>query len=171
MSAGRRLLLVPIGLTLAIPAGGMFLIAASVVEPSARAFLGDLSLSGILSLLLDIGEGQGLESFGIFLFGTMLLVSSLLIAPLVLVVVLGEALRLRSYVWYSGFCGALTASVPWAIRAGRGEGLQAAASEAAQSAELRITLLLFLTGVVSGFVYWLVAGRSAGPEDPAPADS
>lgn len=162
MSAGRRLLLLPIGLTLAIPAGALFLIVGALVEPSARVFLGSVSLSGLLALLFDVTEGQDLEVFGVFLFRMMLLVSMLLIGPLMLVVIMGEMLRLRSYVWYSGLCGTITAAVPWLLRAGQGGAMPGATQNAAQVAELRITLLLFLTGVTSGFVYWLVAGRSAG---------
>ena len=169
MSAGRRLLLVPIGLTLAIPSGALFLMIGGVLEPSARAFLGNLSLSGLLALLLDVTEEQNLEAFGVFLFSTMMLVSMLLIAPLVLVVLAGEILRLRSYVWYSGMCGVLTGAVPWLLRAGQSGEMTVSSTDPAQIAELRITLLLFLTGVVSGFVYWLVAGRSAGPGHAPPA--
>lgn len=167
MSVGRRFLLVPIGLTLAIPAGAMFLAVGAVLEPAARAFLGNVSLSGLLALLFDVSDGQELEAFGIFLFRLMLLVSMLLIAPLMLVVLIGEVLRLRSYVWYSGACGVTTALVPWLLRAGQGSAMSDTVTDPAQVAELRITLLLFLTGVVSGFVYWLVAGRSAGTDAAA----
>lgn len=166
MSAARRLVLVPIGLLLAIPAGAMFLMAGALAEPAARELAGTLSFSGFTALLLDFGEDHAFEALGVLVFGTMLLVSVLLIAPLTFVVLLGELLQVRTYVWYAGACGALTASIPWLLRGG--PLTTHSASAPAQAAELRITLLLFLTGVVSGFVYWLVAGRTAGPERTGP---
>lgn len=164
-----RFLLVPIGLMLAIPTGAVFLMIGSILEPSARGLLGDLSLSGMLALMVDLAEGESLEAAGALVFGAILLLSMLLIAPIVCVALAGELLRLRSYVWYAGMCGLLTAAVPWLLRAGRSGELPGVPTDPAQVAELRITLLLFLTGVASGFVYWLIAGRGAGPRETAPA--
>jgi hypothetical protein len=53
-------------------------------------------------------------------------------------------------------CGLLTAALPWL---GRG----AARLGSAPLAEARLTAVLFLAGAAAGLVYWLVAGRHAGP--------
>jgi len=61
----------------------------------------------------------------------------------------------RSLIYYGLVTGLITAAIPWLMRGGYVE-------TPALEAEWRITALLFVTGAVAGFVYWLITGRSAG---------
>jgi hypothetical protein len=61
-------------------------------------------------------------------------------------------------IWYSGSTGLLAAAVPWLVRSAKH--MERATS--INAAETRFALLFFFTGLVSGFVYWLIAGRDAG---------
>ena len=76
---------------------------------------------------------------------------------------LPEAAGARSFVWYSGVSGLLAGASPWIARAARG-------LERAQSvteAEGRLALLFFLTGALTGAIYWLIA--APGSDSPRPS--
>jgi hypothetical protein len=77
--------------------------------------------------------------------------------PVALVGLVGEIARWRSFLWYAGATGALTAAVPTLARAA----LDTTPDRLALPLEAHMTLMLFLSGVVAGLVYWLIAGRSA----------
>ncbi len=166
MNLARRIVLVPIGLMLAIPVGMMFLLVGGMIDASSRHLIGNLTLSGLLALAGEIGQSGSLEALGVFLLGLMLIASILLVAPLLLVALIGEVLGRRGLGWYALGTGAMTAIIPWIVRGGPLSGGAAAAAERASLGELRMTLLLFLTGIVSGFVYWVVSGRTAGVAEP-----
>lgn len=172
MNFARRVVLVPLGLALAIPAGLLFLLIGGSIDAASRQLVGNLTFSGLMALAGDIGQSGSLEAFGVLIFGLMLIASIVLVAPLVLVALVGEIVGWRTYVWYAGGCAALTAAIPWIVRGGplSGGASRTEVIAAVNAGELRITLLLFLTGAVSGFVYWLIAGRSAGPMEPESPD-
>ena len=71
-----------------------------------------------------------------------------------------RSFAMRSLVVQSGLTGALAALLPLAM-------LQFA--RAPSQSEARILGALVLVGAMTGFVYWLVAGRSAGGEPRQPA--
>jgi hypothetical protein len=171
MSVARRIVLVPLGLALAIPCGLLFLLVGGSLDAASRQLVGNLTFSSLLALAGDIGQSGALEAISVLFFGLMLIGSIVLIAPLILVALVGEIIGLRTYVWYSGGCAALTGAIPWVVRGGPlSGGASRDAIAAVTAGELRITLLLLLTGAASGFVYWLVAGKSAGPLEAEPAD-
>lgn len=64
-----------------------------------------------------------------------------------------EAIGARAFVWQAGATALLTGAVPFLVR---GFGRQPT------SQELHVAFVLVLAGAVSGAVYWLVAGRTAG---------
>ncbi|GHE55887.1 hypothetical protein GCM10019059_14190 [Camelimonas fluminis] len=80
-----------------------------------------------------------------------------LAGPPTLIGLIGEIARVRSFIWYSGATGLLTAALPWAARTG-----YSADPLSGNWGEGRVTLALFLCGAMAGLAYWLVAGRSAG---------
>jgi hypothetical protein len=71
----------------------------------------------------------------------------------------GEAVRSRSLLFYTGLSGFCAAAVPTLARALIGS--TALEDSRAMALEKHLTLLFFFTGVVSGGVYWLLAGRTA----------
>ena len=156
-----RLFLAAFALLLAIPAGALTLGAGVLLDPDFRDAFGRLGLVGLFSGLADLAEGlpPDIAVMAALAFAQALAV--LLILPPVLTALLGEALGLRSFVWYGGGTGTLTALLPWLARGGP------ASPAAATGAEARLTALLLVTRAASGFVYWLIAGRTVGPR-PAP---
>lgn len=86
---------------------------------------------------------------------------ALCLAPVAVVAALGEATRLRSVIWYSGATGGSTALVPTLVRA-----FAEPSTSGSAGSDERVDLLLFLTGLGGGLVYWIVAGRWTG-QNPA----
>jgi hypothetical protein len=152
-----RALLGAFALLFAIPAGALALAAAALLDPVVGGFAADVASASFwilidwLAALDDPDVAAGDPFAGIGRVATVLLV-----APPALIGLLGEVLGLRAFLWYTGATGALTAALPWLART--------AAPRAMTSEELRITLALFLAGAAAGAVYWLIAGRSTGPE-------
>ena len=81
-------------------------------------------------------------------------------APLALAALIGEIAGARSWSWYVGVTGFLAAASPWIARATRG----LAQAHRPSPLEMRIAALFFLTGALTGWIYWLIArpGRHEG---------
>ncbi|MBB4019161.1 hypothetical protein GGR16_004208 [Chelatococcus caeni] len=153
-----RLAVVAFALGAAITAGFIFMVIAGLGEPAMHELIAGLGFAGFFALF-DAIMSEGAPDAAALAIGAALWTMALmvLVLPPVVAAVVGEIGGWRSFVWYGGASGAISAAVPWAAGAGRaGEG------------ELRITLLLFLTGTLSGLVYWLIAGRTAGVERGEP---
>jgi hypothetical protein len=164
-----RLLLLIIGLAIAIPFGALALTIGIVLEPTARELVGTLGFATVHSIFADLSSGYPPDERAVALItalGTGLF--ALLVAPSTFVALVGEVIGVRALLWYAGGAGIVTALLPWLGRARVGR-----FADAALQAEGRITALLFLTGAVTGLVYWAIAGRSAGrrrvPFAPAPS--
>ena len=152
-----RFFLLVLGLLVAVPFGAAVLMIGVVVEPAAREILGALGLASLDAVMADLLGGSAPDATAVaLLVGLWTGLFALLIAPPAFVALVGEVAGLRSFVWYGGATAAITALLPWLIR-GRFD-----IADAALRGEGRLTALLFLTGAVTGLVYWLVAGRSAG---------
>lgn len=80
------------------------------------------------------------------------------VIPLLAVAAIGEIARVRSLLWYAGATGFIAASAPWILR----EMLHLHRATDASPEELRFALIFFVSGLVSGSVYWLLAGRHLG---------
>jgi hypothetical protein len=150
-----RLLLLTVGLGLAIPFGFLALLVGVTLDPAARDLLGALGLASVEAIVSDLADGVPADaeafSFVVELWAGL---TTLLVAPPAFAALVGEVAGWRSFAWYGGAAGALAAALPWLSRSRM--------TEPALPAEGRITALLFLAGAVSGLVYWLVAGHSAG---------
>jgi hypothetical protein len=154
---GRTVLFV-VGLLLAIPAGLVTLGVGIAFEPAAQELIAALGVAGFREFLIDLGDWDRSDVVpGAVFIRLWALSATLLILPPALVALIGEVAGARSFVWYGLGCGALTAALPWLHR-----GSERLADSRMLGPEGRITALLFLTGAVAGFTYWLVAGRSAG---------
>nr|WP_183434534.1 hypothetical protein [Methylobacterium sp. R2-1] len=153
-----RLLLAAFAVMMAIPAGTLALTAGVLLDPSFREAFGRLGLVGLLAGLSDFAAGVPPEVAVMAAIGLAQALGLLLILPPALTALIGEMLGLRSPVWYGGASGGLTALLPWLAR---GSVARPSGSEAA-AAEGRLAAILLLAGAVSGLVYWLIAGRTAG---------
>lgn len=154
-----RLAVVAFALGAAITAGFIFLVVASFGEPAMHELIAGLGFASFFALF-DAIMSEGAPDVAALAICAALWTMALmvLVLPPAVAAAAGEIGGWRSFVWYGGASGLISAAMPWAAGAGRaGEG------------ELRITLLLFLTGSLSGLVYWLIAGRTAGIERSEPA--
>ena len=151
----RRLLLAIVGLILAIPAGAVFLAVGGLAVPETRELAADLTLNGVFAMASALLNAQGPDTVWAVAAGAFwALTTALLVLPPILVAAIGGAAGLSSYVWYAGGGGLLTIAIAWLGRTS-GAGLD--------QSNVKLLSLLFLTGAVSGFVYWAVAGREMGP--------
>lgn len=141
--AVARLFLVPIGVLLGALAGVLV--------------IGSLGLERLTQELHRTGDiaGVGGVAWGIFRnWGTIdKLVSALTIVPVVLLIIVGEVARLRSAMYYVLGGGLALGIIPLLAKVEAGGTLQMPANTIWQ---------VFATGgFTAGFVYWLIAGRSA----------
>ncbi|WP_134500912.1 hypothetical protein [Microvirga pakistanensis] len=167
----RWLLLVPFALLIAIGMSSMFFFIASMVDPLMATLTGETLFVGFWNLVDAVFSS---DDPGPIVAEAMLAVGrimfTLLVLPPLVIAVTGEALKMRSLLWYALATGVLTASVPWILRG---------AARVANPAELHVSAILGLTGAVAGFVYWAIAGRDAGgrgapppsPTGPTPSGS
>lgn len=156
-----RFVMLCVGLLFAIPAAAVTLAIGAFFEPAAHQIMA-LFGAGVLDLLFGapLDEMQAQQAVIGLLTGFWTLSLLLLVGPVTFVAIAGEATGARSFVFYAGLAGAITAAAPWLLRGGVPAG-------PALAAEGRITALLFVTGAVAGLVYWFCAGRGAGRPRPA----
>lgn len=150
----RWLLVIPFALLVALAAGSLFFLIAAVVDPVMAALAGRTLFVGFWSLMDAIVGAENPDAVVLdALFGVGRLTLMLFVLPPVFAALAGEVIGLRRLVWYAGATGLLTAAMPWLLRE---------SPRIATPDELRVSLVLGLTGAVAGFVYWLIAGRGAG---------
>ena len=162
---GRALLLVA-GLVIAIPAGALALTIGIAHEPAARELIGALGFASLGAILEGVPFDEAPEMVaGTLALGLWTLAMSLVVLPPTLVALIGEIAGTRSFAWYGGAAGLLTAAIPWLVR-----GSPTDTISPTLAAEGRLTALLFLTGAVAGLTYWLLAGRTAGKSVSRPRE-
>jgi hypothetical protein len=176
----RRLILVPIALILAVAASFIFLLVAGLAEPAGRKILEGVGWLFLLAVRSDAMQGDPPGSFLTLatkiIWGATIAIA---IVPILITALIGEVARLNSFIFYVLAPAALSAALPWLMRNARAAGSAAIRDAAMRSAENqasegRLALLLFLSGALSGFIYWAVACRASGdkplpslPEPPA----
>lgn len=138
-----RVVMVPLGL----------LLAAAV----AAFVIGSLGLERLTQEIHRTGDAGGMlgTAWGIFRnWGTFSrLVSALTITPVLLLVIVGEVARLRSAMYYVLGGGLAMGVIPLLARVEAGGSIQLPAN---------VIWQVFATGgFAAGYVYWLIAGRSA----------
>jgi hypothetical protein len=150
----RRALVILVGLALAVTAGFLFLLIGGLAVPETRELAADLTLFSLFVTALGLAQQSAPDqAVGAVAVGLWFLTTAVLVAPPLLAAVIGELAGWRSFVWYGASAGLLAAALGFL-----GHPLGARLDPS----ETRVMLLLFLTGVVAGLVYWAVAGRSAG---------
>ncbi len=150
----RWLLLIPFALLVAIGASGFFLLVAAMIDPLMATLTGETLFVGFWNLIDAVFSS---DDPGPIIADAMVavgrIVFTLLVLPPLMIAVISEVLRMRSFLWHVLATGVLTAAVPWILRG---------TARVANPAELHVSLILGLTGAVAGFVYWAIAGRDAG---------
>ena len=83
----------------------------------------------------------------------LMLMASITVIPALLMVIVGEIARIRSWMYYVAGGGLALAAIPLLARYGE---------DGAMSAPEALVWQVFATaGFAGGFVYWLIAGRNA----------
>lgn len=139
-TTGRVLIVIPFALLMAMLATLFVLVTLGLERFTALLHvnpLGEQDADRIFSMM-----DQGL-----------LLVASITLIPALLIVVIGEIARIRSFVYYVVGGGLALAAIPLLARYGQ--------SGALSSPETLVWQLFATAGFAGGFVYWLIAGRNA----------
>lgn len=157
----RWLLLIPFALIFAMGTGLFAMMIASLASPEVALLIGG-GFDRLMDALFGLAEAgydpAPAAQAAFALIGRLGL--AIIVAPVVFTALFSEIFRIRSLLVQSGLTGALAALLPLAM-------LQFA--RAPSQSEARILGALVLVGAMTGFVYWLVAGRSAGGEPRQPA--
>jgi hypothetical protein len=156
----RRAVTIAVGLLCAATLAFILLPVAVILDPTLHDANPSWLAFGFLAMILQADDPERVMASVMFIWTAMVTVCVL---PLAIAALAGEAARVRAWLWYAAGTGILAAGMPLAIRAGLGSApLRQQADAATQAAETRLLLLFFLTGVLSGSLYWLMAGRRAG---------
>ena len=155
----RRAIGTIFAMAVAIGAGLVFLPVAAFVDPVTRAAGFALIQFAVWALadadIADGLDGGGLAALARFVWMAVMTVCAV---PVVAVASIGEIARVRALPWYAGASGLAAASAPWLIRAT----FHLPRAAEYNFAELRFALVFFVAGLISGSVYWFLAGRDAG---------
>lgn len=153
----RRILVMAFGFLLAVGAGAIFLLVSALLDPQTREAGFEAALSGLFAFVEDDMRDSGLNGpLATFGFIVWAIVIATCVAPLAVAALIGEIAGARSLLWYSAVSATLAGASPWIVRAAKG--LDRAGD--ASPLETRIALLFFLTGALSGTIYWLIAAPS-----------
>lgn len=156
----RWLLLIPFGMLVAMGCALFALMIASVVSADVALMIGG-GFGRLLDAIFALAEAE--IDPGPTAAAALALITRLgfaiVVAPVLIVALVSELARLRSGLIQTGLAGLLAAVLPLAMLS---------ISRVPNAAESRILGALFLVGAAGGFVYWLIAGRSAGGERVAP---
>lgn len=144
----RRLLVISFAFVLAAGVGMIFLPIAALSDPTTREAGSSLAIAALFwAEPDDVAAAFGYMLWAMGIAGC--------VAPLAIVALVGEVAGARAYTWYAGATALLAAAAPTILRAARGGSRVAEAS----AAEGRFALLFFLTGALTGTIYWLIAMR------------
>jgi hypothetical protein len=159
MNWPRRAIGVIFAMAVAIGAGLVFLPVAALADPVTRA-AGFALIEFAVWALADADIADGIYGGGLAALIRLAwtAVMTVCAVPVVAVASIGEVARVRALSWYAGATATAAASAPWLIRAA----LHLPRAADYNFVELRFAFVFFLGGLISGSVYWLLAGRDAG---------
>lgn len=141
------------------PAAGLLVLPVLVlVDPATR----DASYALVEALLQVLGEAEfdpaavaEADAVLRFLYAAIIAIGFF---PIVLVSAFGALGKVRSWTFFAGATGTVTAAMPWILRSA----YQLPRSGAASTTEMRFALVLFLTGIIVGSVFWFVSATLRG---------
>ncbi len=151
----RRMVVMSFGFIVAVSAGAVLLPLMALVDPQLR----DGGLNAAVAFAFALVENPDYLDHGYplsdaFEFFQMTLIA-VCVAPLAIVALIGEAAGQRSWIWHAAGCGVIAAAAPWIARMAYGS----PRAHGATQLELRVAALFFLTGALTGWLYWLIAVR------------
>lgn len=150
----RRLFLSLVAFLVAITAGTLFLAVAGLAVPETRDLAVDLSLGPLVVSVMGMVHGDSPDRvWSVVALTFWILAVAILVLPLAVTAVVGGFARLGSFAFYGGATGLLATAVAF---------LGHPAGERPGASETNVMLLVFLTGAVTGLVYWALAGRGSG---------
>ena len=155
----RWLILMPFAIGLAILAGMVALMIFTTMVPEMGTALVGAVLSAFRALYDAAMSGDDMALAAAMAARTGLMAAAILLAPVTLVALISEIFRWRSWVVQASGAALLTIAFPLALLAPQ---------RLLSSSETRIAIALGLVGIITGTVYWLVAGRDAGGERGKP---
>lgn len=159
MSAIGRAFVVLFALCCAFAVGALTLGFAAIADPDFGRLIA-FGARALIDYAFNTAFAYDDPQAAFALLARMWTILAIVLAgPATLIGLIGEITRMRSVVFYSGACGAVTAMLPWLARSG-----YSSHPFSGNWGEGRITLALFLIGAMAGLAYWLIAGRSAGGE-------
>jgi hypothetical protein len=157
----RRLIVMSFGFVIAAGVGAIFLVASALFDPATRETGLAPVMAGLFAIIDDaMNDGDPERAFAALGFVIWAVVIAACAAPLAVAALVGEAAGAHSLVWYSGVSGLLAGASPWIARAAKG--LERAPQ--INAAESRLALLFFLTGALTGAIYWLIAAPARRKE-------
>ncbi|MBX9741837.1 MAG: hypothetical protein K2X62_17305 [Beijerinckiaceae bacterium] len=156
-----RALITLFGLACASAAALVFLPLATLFDPFVRAAAGGMSPEHWMDIFAAILSADAPDETLAAMFHLVWTIVMLIcVLPITIVALVGAVGKAQAYLFYAGATGVLAAAMPWIVRAGKMNERSASIT----AGESHIALILFLTGVVAGTIYWLIAGRgAAGP--------
>ena len=154
-----RIILTIIGLACGSAAAMLFLPFAILVDPLVQSAASHVPADHWFDIFQNLlSENDPEEAVATIVQLVWTIGMLVCVLPLTITALIGGVARARSYVFYAGLTGAFAAAAPWILRASR----FADRGGQMSSAEAHFTLILFLTGVVAGSLYWLIAARGGG---------
>ncbi len=150
----RRLIVMSFGFVIAAGAGAAFLFVSALFDPATHEAGLSSVMAGLFAMLDEaLNEGDPADAVAALGFVIWAAIVATCAAPLAVAALVGEAAGARSIIWYSGVSGLLAGASPWIVRASKG----LARADSISEAEGRLALLFFLTGALTGAIYWLIA--------------
>jgi hypothetical protein len=151
-----RLILIPLAILIAAITAGSFLIITGFVQPQIGGAITDAAITTMRTLAESLMEdGEAIDRFARLAKGVSTLTVSVLFLPVALIAAVAEVFSLRWWIVQALGVALLSALLPWAMMPNLMAGAQLASS---------LTGILAATGALSGSIYWMIAGRSAGAE-------
>jgi hypothetical protein len=151
-----RMILIPLAIVLAAFTAGCFLVISGFVQPQLGGAVTEAAITTVRTLAESLVEdGEAIDRFARLARGLSTLTISVLLLPVALVAAVTEVFSMRWWVVQALGAALLTALIPWATLPTL-MGTTPIASA--------LTGLLAATGALSGSIYWMIAGRSAGSE-------
>jgi hypothetical protein len=160
----RRLIIMIFAFVIASGVGAVFLLISALFDPATRDAGLAVTMAGIFAVVNEaLLEGDPEQAAAALGFVVWAVVVATCVAPLAIAALVGEAAGTRSFVWYAGVSGVLAGASPWIARAAKGLDRTQTMSES----EGRLALLFFLTGALTGAIYWLIAAPKRRAASPA----
>jgi len=139
-TAGRLLIVIPFALLMATLATVFVIVTLGMERVTAFLHLNPIDSQDPERIFAAMDQG-------------LMLLASITFIPALLIVIVGEIARIRSWVYYVAGGGLALAAIPLLARYGQ--------YGAGSGPEVGVWQVLATAGFAGGLVYWLIAGRNA----------